>query len=149
MKKILKKLLTEDTVFPDMAAKTKEGIIVELIERLAANKKLKNKEAALKAVRAREKKMSTGMENGIAIPHGKSDEIPELVAAIGRTLHGVDFNSMDKKPSRIFIMTLSPQNHSGPHLQFLAEVSKLLKDAETRKKLLNADSARDILNILL
>lgn len=149
MKKILKKLLTEETVFPDMTASTKEGIIVELIERLATNRKLKNKEAALKAVRARENKMSTGMENGIAIPHGKSDEIPELVAAIGRTSHGVDFNSMDKKPSRIFIMTLSPQSHSGPHLQFLAEVSKLLKDAETREKLLNADSARDILNILL
>ena len=148
MNKTLKKLLNENSVFPDLNADTKEGIIIELIDRLAASGKVKDKEAAFEAIMTREKKMSTGMENGIAIPHGKTDSLDELVVAVGRTSHDVDFHSMDKKPSRIFIMTISPQSHSGPHLQFLAEISKLLRDSHIREMLLNAATKKEILEIL-
>jgi PTS system nitrogen regulatory IIA component len=97
----------------------------------------------------RENKMSTGMENGIAIPHGKTGAVKQLAVAIARKKEGVDFNSMDKKPAKIFIMTISPSNQSGPHLQFLAEVSKLLRDSQARKKLLEARSADEVLKIFL
>ena len=149
MKKRLKKLLTEETIFLDLQADTKEGIIREILERLAATNKILDLEAAFNAIMEREKKMSTGMENGIAIPHGKTDRIDDLVAAIGRKKEGVDFDSMDRQPSRIFVMTVSPMSHSGPHLQFLAEVSRLLKDAEARERLIQSRTARDVIDIFV
>lgn len=146
MKKTLKKLLTVKTVFLDLKADTKDGIIAEMVNRLCEAGKIKDCEAVLQAILFRENKMSTGMENGIAIPHGKTDKVDELVAAIGRKIDGVDFDSMDQMPSRIFIMTVSPASHSGPHLQFLAEVSKLLKDEEPRRRILEAKRAEDIIH---
>jgi PTS system nitrogen regulatory IIA component len=80
--------------------------------------------------------MSTGMQNGVAIPHGKTDSVKGLVAAVGLNKSGVDFDSMDGSPSTIFIMTVSPARRTGPHMQFLAEVSRLLGSAEEREKLL-------------
>ena len=92
--------------------------------------------------------MSTGMENGIAIPHGKTDAVEELVACVGISKKPVDFNSLDGKPCRIFIMTISPSHRTGPHIQFLSEISQLLRSEAKRKKLLEANDARTILQIL-
>jgi PTS system nitrogen regulatory IIA component len=80
------------------------------------------------------------MEHGIAIPHGKTDAVDELIACIGVSKHGVDFRALDNEPSRIFIMTLSPVNRTGPHIQFLAEVSQLLRSPERRDVILSATS---------
>jgi fructose-specific phosphotransferase system IIA component len=149
LKKILKKLLTKNTVYLDLEADTKDGIIAEMVNRLCTAGKIHDYEAVLQAIQFRENKMSTGMENGIAIPHGKTDRVDELVAAIGRKIEGVDFDSMDQQPSRIFIMTVSPASHSGPHLQFLAEVSKLLKDEEPRRRILEAKKAEDVIRVFV
>jgi len=144
----LKKILTKDTILPKLKADTKQGVIEEMIGFLAAAGKFTGKTAAVQAVLAREEKMSTGMQNGIAIPHGKTDAVDQLVAAIGIHRTGVDFAAMDGKPSHIFILTLSPENRAGPHIQFLAEISKLLSRPELRAKLLNAATADEILNLL-
>ena len=141
--------MTEETIFLDLQADTKEGIIREILDRLTTAGFISDIEASFEAIMKRENKMSTGMENGIAIPHGKTDRIDDLVAAIGRKREGVDFDSMDNKPSTIFVMTISPLSHSGPHLQFLAEVSRLLKEEETRSKLLSAQSVRDVIDIFV
>jgi PTS system nitrogen regulatory IIA component len=92
--------------------------------------------------------MSTGMKHGIAIPHGKSATIGDLVACIGISDKPVDFDSLDHLPCRIFIMTLSPVEKTGPHLQFLAEVSLLFKSAEKRDEILKAGTSEEILKIL-
>ena len=92
--------------------------------------------------------MSTGMKHGIAIPHGKSPTVHDLVACIGITDAAVDFEALDKEPCRIFIMTLSPVEKTGPHLQFLAEISLLFKSAEKRRDILNARSPEDIIKVL-
>jgi len=92
--------------------------------------------------------MSTGMQNGIAIPHGKTDAVDQLIAGVGIHRAGVDFACMDGKPAHIFIMTLSPENRAGPHIQFLAEISKVLSRPELRENLLNAATADEILNLL-
>ena len=147
MRKTIKKLLNQNTVFLDIKSTTKQGVIEELIDNLCACGKIKDKEAALDCVLERESKMSTGMKHGIAIPHGKTNTVDELVAVIARKNKGVDFDSLDKKPSRIFIMTLSPLSHSGPHIQFLAEVSKLLKDAQIREKLMSSKTKQDIIKL--
>jgi PTS system nitrogen regulatory IIA component len=88
------------------------------------------------------------MKHGIAIPHGKSSCVTSLVACIGVSDEPVDFDSLDNEPCRIFILTLSPVEKTGPHLQFLAEVSQLFKSAEKRREIINADSARTIIKVL-
>ena len=144
----LKKVLSPDAVWVDLKADTKDGIIEEMIDRLVAAGKVKDRDGALKAVLDREAKMSTGMQNGVAIPHGKSKCIKSLVAAIGLNKAGVNFDSMDGSPSTIFIMTLSPANRTGPHIQFLAEVSRLISRPAERERLLAAKTHADIYEIL-
>jgi PTS system nitrogen regulatory IIA component len=147
VKKKLKKLLGPKNIFLELEAVTKTGIIEEMIKRLADNGLLKDRKGALEAVLEREEKMSTGMNNGVAIPHGKTDCVPQLVAAVGLKRDGVDFVSTDGKPATIFIMTISPASRSGPHIQFLAEVSKILRDAASRQKLLEAKHPEEILDV--
>jgi fructose-specific phosphotransferase system IIA component len=144
----LKKVLSPDSVWIDLKADTKKGIIEEMIDRLMAAGRIKDREGALKAVLDREAKMSTGMQNGVAIPHGKSECIKSLVAAIGLNKAGVNFDSMDGSPCTIFIMTLSPAKRTGPHIQFLAEVSRLINQPAEREKLLAAKTHAEIYEIL-
>jgi PTS system nitrogen regulatory IIA component len=118
------------------------------LDLLVAAKKITDREAAYNAVLDREHKMSTGMKHGIAIPHGKSNTITDLVACIGISDKPVDFDSLDHQPCRIFIMTLSPIEKTGPHLQFLAEISLLFKSAEKRQEILNAQSPEAIIKIM-
>jgi len=144
----LKKILTENSVLLPLKATTKQGVIEETVAFLVEAGKVGNYDSALKAVLDRESKMSTGMQHGIAIPHGKTDSVDELIVAIAIKPEGVDFAAMDEKPSTIFILTLSPINHTGPHIQFLAEISKLLSQESLRSKILSAQSAAEVLAIL-
>jgi PTS system nitrogen regulatory IIA component len=144
----LKKVLTTDSILPDLKAETKEGIIEELLGCLTQTGKVVDRDAALQAVLCREAKMSTGMQNGIAIPHGKTDAVDQLLVVIGIKPGGVDFSAMDGEPCTIFILTLSPENRAGPHIQFLAEISKLLGSPEVRSKLLDAPTADKVFNLL-
>ena len=144
----LKKVLTKNSILPELLAKTKEAAIEEMVGFLAKNNAISDRDAALQAVLNREAKMSTGMQNGIAIPHGKTDAVNELLIAIAIKKGGIDFAAMDGQPCTIFIMTLSPENRAGPHIQFLAEISKLLGSEELREKLVAATSADELLNLL-
>jgi PTS system nitrogen regulatory IIA component len=144
----LKTVLSKDTISLHLKGTTKQEIISDLLDILVSAKKITDRDAALAAVMDREQKMSTGMKHGIAIPHGKSTSIKDLVACIGISDNAVDFDSLDHEPCRIFIMTLSPLEKTGPHLQFLAEVSLLFKSSEKRKEILNAQEPEQILKIL-
>jgi PTS system nitrogen regulatory IIA component len=144
----LKTVLTKETISLHLKGTAKEEIINELLDILVKNGKIKDREAARLAVMEREEKMSTGMKHGIAIPHGKSTTVHDLVACIGISDTPVDFDSLDHEPCRIFIMTLSPIDKTGPHLQFLAEVSLLFKSSEKRGEILAASSPEAVLKIL-
>jgi PTS system nitrogen regulatory IIA component len=143
-----KKALRESCICLSLKSTTPEGIITEIIDLLAEKGKIKDRNAALRAVLERERKMSTGMQNGVAIPHGKTDAVDELVTAICIKKEGVDFGALDGQPSRIFIMTLSPLNRTGPHIQFLAEIGKVLNSASVRERLLQATSPEEVIRIL-
>jgi PTS system nitrogen regulatory IIA component len=143
----LKSVLTAETICLHLKGSNKNEIINELLDILVAAKKITDREAAYTAVIDREEKMSTGMKHGIAIPHGKSNTITELVACIGISDKPIDFDALDHEPCRIFIMTLSPVEKTGPHLQFLAEVSQLFKSGEKRLEILNTDSPEALLKI--
>ena len=128
----------------DLQGKTKEEIITVLVDLLAWQGKLLNRDMVLNDVLEREKIMSTGMEHGIALPHGKTDGVNDLAVAVGICKEGVDFESIDGEKSRIFILVVSPKKTSGPHVQFLAAIGTILKDEQTREKLIDADSPEEI-----
>jgi PTS system nitrogen regulatory IIA component len=144
----LKTVIATDTIDLHLKGSNKKEIINELLDLLVRTNKIQDREAAYSAVMDREEKMSTGMKHGIAIPHGKCAAIQDLVACIGISEKPVDFDSLDHQPCRIFIMTLSPVEKTGPHLQFLAEVSLLFKSAEKREEILKANTPEEILKIL-
>lgn len=144
----LKKLLGPRNVSLELAGKSKREVIAEMVDLLTAAGGLNDREAALACVLAREGKMSTGMEHGIAIPHGKTDTVKKLVVGVGIHREGVDFESLDGQPAHIFIMTVSPLNKSGPHIQFLAEISRILGNAAVRERLLAAGDQGEIIALL-
>ena len=144
----LKTVIATDTIDLHLKGSNKKEIINELLDILVRTNKIQDREAAYSAVMDREEKMSTGMKHGIAIPHGKCAAIEDLVACIGISEKPIDFDSLDHQPCRIFIMTLSPVEKTGPHLQFLAEVSLLFKSAEKRDEILKAKTPEEILKIL-
>ena len=145
----LKKPLTVETIRLDLKGATKEAILAEMVDLLVASGHIRDRDAVLKAVLEREKRMSTGMQNGIAIPHGKTDSVDCLVAALGIKRSGVDFGALDGQPSNIFVMTVSPDSRTGPHIQFLAEISRPLNDAAVRSKLLAATTPDEVLHLLI
>jgi PTS system nitrogen regulatory IIA component len=126
----------------------KEGIITELVDLLVDGGRITNREAALTAILERENKMSTGMQDGVAIPHGKTDSVPELVTAVALKKEGVDFQSLDGEPSRIFIVTLSSAVRTGPHIEYLAQISRVLSRRAVRRALLEAETREDVIRIL-
>ena len=145
----VKKPLTVETISLDLQGATKEEILAEMVELLTASGHIRDRDAVLKAILEREKRMSTGMQNGIAIPHGKTDSVDCLVAALGIKRGGVDFGALDGQPSTIFVMTVSPDSRTGPHIQFLAEISRPLNDAAVRARLLAAATREEVLHLLI
>ena len=142
-------VLTSDLVRLEVPGETKQQVIESLLDILMETGKVEDRRTALTALLEREEKMSTGIENGIAIPHGKTTAVKELVACVGLKKEGIDFDSLDGKPSKIFIMTLSPKDKSGPHIQFLAEISSLLKDEKGRNEILAAKTPQEVLDVIL
>ncbi len=143
--------LTADTILLDLHSETKAEIIAEMLDALiAAGRVASDKRAdVLAALMAREAKMSTGMEHGIAIPHAKTEAVEELVACVAVTREPIDIESVDGHPARIFIMTLSPKEASGPHVRFLSEIGKLLRHRANRQAVLDARTRAELLQALL
>ena len=144
-----KKPLAVETISLDLKGSTKEEILSEMVDLMVASGHIRDRDAVLRAIVDREKRMSTGMQNGIAIPHGKTDSVDCLLAALGIKRAGVDFGALDGQPSTIFVMTVSPDSRTGPHIQFLAEISRPLNDASVRSKLLAATSREEVLRLLI
>ena len=144
MKLDLYNLLTERNILFDLKAATAEEAIGQIVSHLAGSGLLKDAEAARQAVLVRERRMPTGLEKGVAVPHGKTDSVDALVAAIAVAPEGVDFGASDREPARILVLTVSPASRSGPHIQFLAEITRLLRSAATRRRILEAGSAEQV-----
>lgn len=140
-------VLNNKVVKFELESSTKEGVIKELLSLLVASGKIASVDQAFQDVMDREKQMSTGIQEGVAIPHAKTRAVKDLVAAVGIKKEGLDFDSLDGKPSTIFILTLSPIDRIGPHVQFLAEISKIIQHVEAREELLKATSVEEILKV--
>ena len=138
-------ILSPESIIVDLRGESKEDIIAELVNSLPVGDSITDRDQVLQAVLDREKIMSTGIGDGIAIPHGKSAAVTELVAAMGTQRRGVDFDALDGEPAFVFFLLVSPANVSGPHIKALARISRLLKNDEFKKKLVEANSAEAII----
>ncbi len=143
----LKNVLNENVVKINLESTKKDDIIKELLNILTENKLVKDVALAYSDIMSRETKMSTGIQHGVAIPHAKTKAVTQLTACIGIKKEGIDFNALDGELSNIFIMTLSPSDHIGPHVQFLAEISRIIKTEEARQSILSATSAAEVLSV--
>ena len=134
-----------------LVSKSKTEAIEELVNLLAVNGELRNREQVLQAVLDREATRSTGIGEGLAIPHGKTDGVGDLVMAIGRAGEPIDFGSVDSKPVTLIWLLTSPTDKTGPHITALGRVSKiwLMASPQVRKKLLGARSARDLYDVIV
>ncbi len=131
-----------------LEGKDKKSVIAELVDLLDANGLLLDKDAALEAVLVREQTRSTGIGSGIAIPHGKCKAVRELVISVGIVPGGIDFESVDGKPVSIIILLVSPVDQTGPHIQALAQISRLMLDESFRQMLEKAASAEEVYELL-
>ncbi len=143
------KLISDKCISLDLKGNDKDSILRELIGLLHDDGKLKDPEECLAAVLEREASMSTGMQRGIAIPHGKSDGVDDLVVAVGLKRQGVDFQSLDGEDSKIFIMTISPKQAVGPHIQFLSSVSAILNKESIIEEILDCRSPAHVKELLV
>ena len=123
----LSDLLPESHISANLTGKNKFQLIEELMDLLHESGKILDREIALKDVIAREGYLSTGLENGLAIPHAKTDGVDQLVMSFGINHEGVDFESLDNKPAQLVFLVLSPRDTSGPHIRALAAITKNLK----------------------
>ncbi len=143
----LKQVLNKEVVTTDLQGSTKREIIEELLDILMNTGKVADRSTALKDLLDREAKMSTGIQHGVAIPHAKTKAVTGLVACIGVHREGMDFESLDGVPSTIFVMTLSPENRTGPHVQFLAEISMVLKSPPVRSAIMKVTDPGELLEL--
>jgi len=131
-----------------LTGKTKEEIITELVDIIAASNPDIDHKLVLHSVIDREKTMSTGIGHGIAIPHGKSRGVKQIAAAFGIVPDGVDFEAIDSQPAYLFFLLAAPEGPAGPHLRCLSMISRLLNSESFRQSLTEAASPEEALRII-
>jgi len=145
---ILTQILQIDCVKVPLKGKDKLSVINELVDLLDTRQLLSNKAVVLDSVLTREKTRSTGIGSGIAIPHGKCNAVKKLVMAMGIADKPIDFESVDGKPVTIVILLVSPTDKTGPHIQALARISKLMLDEQFKHNLEKATAAEQVYELL-
>ncbi len=140
----LTKILTLDRIRVPLTASDKMGVITQLIDLLATTGGLTNRDAALEAVLKREAERTTGIGYGLAIPHGKSDGCDRLVMAAGKPAQPVDFQSLDGRPVTFVVLLVSPPDQTGPHIQALAKISRLMNIEDFRGAVARAATADEL-----
>jgi fructose-specific phosphotransferase system IIA component len=145
---ILTQLLQPTCIKAPIKSTEKDSAITELVDLLAENKLLLDRDSVLEAVFMREKTRSTGIGSGIAIPHGKCAGVDDLVMSVGIAHEPIDFDSIDHKPVKIIILLASPLDRTGPHIQALARISRLMLDENFKTKLENATSPEEVYELI-
>ncbi len=140
-------LITANVIRVPLKSKTKTEVIRELVDVLDKAGKISDTESVFKAVIARENMGSTGLEKGIAVPHAKTEKVKTLTLAIGIAPDGVDFDSLDGEPSKLFFLLLAQPNQSGPHIEALAEIARITRSQSFCRLLSNAATADEVVEL--
>jgi fructose-specific phosphotransferase system IIA component len=141
----IRNLIKEKYVRLDLNQTNKKKLMLELVEVLAQSGKLKDKKSFFNALWKREKLGSTGIGNGVAIPHARSLEVKDFVLAFGRHAQGVDFGALDGEKTHLFFVLASPEHEVGAHLKILAEISRLVKDKFIVENLKKAKDKKELM----
>lgn len=144
----ISELLPPAAIKLNLEAADKEEAFEELVDLLMRCGSIHDREGALQALRDREKLMSTGIGNGVAIPHGKHPSVNRLVAALGISPRGVEFDALDGKPANLVFVLLARPDNPGPHIQALAEIARLIQSPGLVKRLLEAHTPTEVLDII-
>jgi fructose-specific phosphotransferase system IIA component len=140
-------ILNEQMVVTGLKGSSKEEIISAMIDLVAATPKVLNKDRVREAIFEREKIMSTGVGNGFAIPHGKTDAVSDIVAAFAVTKDPIDYQSLDEKPVRLVFLLVGKDNMVGPHIKLLSRISRLMNKEDFRKRLLEVKTPKEIIDM--
>lgn len=141
-------LLDPKAIVAELGAGEKEAVLNELAGAALKVEKDLDKSEVVRVLQERERLGSTGIGDGVAIPHGKLREINHMLLSFGRSCEGVDFDSLDGKPAQLFFLLLAPEESVGVHLKTLARISKLLKSSAVRQRLIGAGSGEEIYRII-
>lgn len=138
-------ILDEELILSDLKAGGKKEAIEEMAKLAVRHDERLKLDLLLDVLLEREKLGSTGIGDGVAIPHGKVPGIDEVIAVFARSIEGIDFESMDDKKAHLFFLLIAPENSSGAHLKALAKISRLMKEPKFRMGLMEAKSREEIL----
>jgi len=137
-------ILRKEYIIEDLKAKNKRGVLAELSEIFTLGPNKVDSKLMVDVLMEREKLGSTGIGDGIAIPHGKLKGMDTLLLSFGRSREGIDFESIDSKPVHLFFLLMAPESSTGQHLKALAKISRMLKDERFRSELMSARSAEGL-----
>lgn len=140
-------VLQKEAILPDLTSRDKKGVIEELVSAVTRIANV-NQEDLVRVLMDRERLGSTGIGGGIGIPHGKLSGLESLILSFGLSRKGVDFESMDGRPTHIFFLLITPENSTGLHLKLLARISKILKNDLFKAKLLKAADRDEIFDAI-
>lgn len=144
----LSKLLKENLINLELQGKNKNDVISDLVELLSKSRKIKNKKLFLRAILEREKLGSTGIGNGVAIPHAKAEGVGDFIISFARRDSGIDFGALDGEKTYLFFALASSKNEVGGHLKILAQISHLVRDKFIVELLRKAKNKKEILKII-
>lgn len=142
-------ILSKEFIVADLESNDKESAINELINLFKADPRVENLEKVRQAVLEREKIMSTGVGKGFAIPHGKTDSVKEIIAAFGRKKDGIDYDALDGNPVNLIFLLVGKETMISAHIKLLSRISRMMNKDDFRTRLLEAETAEDIMNVFL
>jgi PTS system nitrogen regulatory IIA component len=140
--------LSQDAIIVDLKATDKKSAIVELAEVLKNTKKIKNSDDIINIVLERERLGSTGIGQGVALPHGKTDLLQEQIGVLGISHKGIEFNSLDGEPVHIIFLLLGPVEVAGQHLKALSRISRLFKGKFLRQAIKEAKTTQEVVKLI-
>ena len=145
----IEEILKKESVIADLLGDSKVKVIKEMTQCLKKNNYIKDDQALFETLMEREKLGSTGIGENVAIPHGKSDEVTQIITVLARSKKGVEFESLDQKPVHFVCMVIAPAHSTGQHLKVLARVSRIFKNQGIREEILKAENSDTIYSILM
>ena len=140
--------ITEQVIKVPLTETTKEGVLKELLQLLTATGKVQDETAALNALLERESRGSTGLENGVAIPHAKTDAVAGVLVAIGIAPQGIDFEAHDGQPSKAFFLILAPSDQSSAHIEALSEIARMTRSAAFLRTLIGSENPEEVVELI-
>ncbi|MCU0596989.1 MAG: PTS sugar transporter subunit IIA [Desulfobacterota bacterium] len=145
----LSELTDEEVILPELKAKDKKGVLEELVDALVKREPSIDKKALVRVLMERERLGSTGIGDGVAIPHGKFHGITHPIISFGRSRAGLDFEAMDGEPVHLFFLLVAPENSASIHLKALAKIAKILKNSSFRKILMEAPGKKELYQTII